>query len=52
MGLFIKQYLNFSKKLINRIFDGEFFWIPVFLFRQYCPCIIKVNHYIMSNIRY
>lgn len=33
MGLFIKSYLNFSKKLINRIFDGEFFWIPVFLFK-------------------
>jgi len=25
MGLFIKSYLDFSKKLINRIFDGEFF---------------------------
>lgn len=33
MGLFIKPYLSFSKKLINRIFDGEFFWTPVFLFR-------------------
>lgn len=33
MGLFIKSYLDFSKKLINRIFDGEFFWIPVFLFK-------------------
>jgi len=33
MGLFIKPYLSFSKKLINKIFDGEFFWIPVFLFR-------------------
>jgi len=52
MGLFIKWYLGFSRRLINKIFDGEFFWIPVFLFRLYCPCIIKGNHYIMCNIRY
>ena len=25
MGLFIKRYVDFSKRLINRIFDGELF---------------------------
>lgn len=53
MGLFIKQYLNLSKKLINRILDGDLFWeSPFFYLKNICSCLVIGNHYIRCNIRY
>ncbi len=35
MGLVIKSYLRFANKIITKIFEGEWFWFSLFLYKKY-----------------